>query len=85
MEKEKVVGILGNITEEEMELAISTIQQNRDNKARIARIKELEKTLHSCIQEIHSLNGSVHIVGGVYVPISTKVNSSCQTALFVRT
>lgn len=72
---EKIIGVLGNITENEMEIAIKAIEKSRGEKARIAKIKELERTIRESIKEIHSLNGTVFINGGGYVPTQTRIDS----------
>lgn len=84
MEK-KFFGVLENVTMEEMELAIQTIQKKREEDAsRVARIKELEKEMNDIIREIYSLNGKVVIGGGKYIPCDSKVNISPQTMILVR-
>jgi hypothetical protein len=81
MEKIKGIGLLGNITEEEMELAVATIKADREEKVRKAKIDELEKTLISAIKEIRELGGSVRLHGGGYVYASTSVNSTVSSSL----
>ena len=79
----KGIGLLGNITEEEMELAISAIKNKRKIGERRAKLVEAEKRLFDTIKEIESLGGSVGLSGCGYVPYGTKVNSTKATQLRV--
>ena len=80
---EKIIGVLGNITETEMEIAVKAIERDRDEKTRVAKIKELEQVLCSTIEQIHSLNGRVIINGAGYVPSCTVVNEHPNAHLSV--
>ena len=85
MELKTVVslGILENVTEEEMQLAIKAIETDRKEKIRTAEIIELKKILMDTINKIYELNGSVCLtIGGKYLPVDAKLHS---TSLNVRT
>ncbi len=80
---EKIIGVLGNITEKEMEIAVKAIERDRDEKTRVAEIKRLEQVLYNTIKQIHSMNGRVIINGAGYVPACTTVNEHANAHLKV--
>ena len=79
----KGIGLLGNITEEEMKVAISAIENKRKISERKAKLVEAEKRLFDTIKEIESLGGSVGLSGCGYVPCGTRINSTDATQLRV--
>lgn len=77
------LGVLENVTEEEMQLAIKAIETDRKEKVRKAEIAELQKILMDTINRIYELNGSVRLtIGGKYLPVDATLHS---TSLNVRT
>lgn len=77
------LGVLENITEEEMQLAIKAIEIDRKEKNRKAEIAELQKILMDTINRIYELDGSIRLtIGGKYLPVDAVIKS---TSLNVRT
>ena len=65
------LGVLENITNEEMELAIKAIETDRKEKIRKAKIQELKTTLMETLEQIYELKGDVRFTeGGKYIPVS---------------
>ena len=71
-----MLGILENITEEELKIAMEAIQKDREEKNRLRRLKELEVQLLEIVDEIYKLNGAIRLnMGGKYVPVGARLES----------
>lgn len=78
------LGILENITKEEMELAVATIERKRAKEEKKDLINEETKKLFNAIAEIERLGGSVRLIGGGYVPCGKKINECGASKIYVR-
>lgn len=71
-----MLGILENITEEEMKIAMEAIQKDREEKSRLKRLKALEKQLFETVDEIYKLKGAVRLnMDGRYIPVGARLES----------
>lgn len=71
-----MLGILENITEAEMKIAMEAIQKDREEKSRLKRLEALEVQLLETVDEIYKLKGSVHLnKSGRYIPVGAHLES----------
>lgn len=80
---EKSLAILENVTEEEVKLAIDTINRNREIEAWKEKKMFLENELNKVLTLIDELGGKVVLNGG-YVYVNSELNSRYESKIRIK-